>query len=116
MENDKPKTGNRKPARSKNKPVVTTVTTTEAGSPLMFVTIEEHEELLNEKISQIISLENGLRANESLSKSLNAQLSAQKFAEGKLKHDIEYAEKQLKRLTDNLNKIPTWIKKLFKAL
>ena len=113
MENDKPKTGNRKSTKSKNKPVVPT---TEAGSPLIFVTIEEHEEKLNEKISQIISLENGLRANESLSKSLNAQLSAQKFAEGKLKHDIEYAEKQLKRLTDNLNKIPNWIKKLFKAL
>jgi len=113
-----------KPKKRRNssakKPTVTKESVTplvkEESKSVMFITIEEHNEIINEKVSHNISLENGLRANEALCKSLSAQLSAQKFAEGKLKHDIEYAEKQLKRLTDNLNKIPTWIKKLFKAL
>lgn len=98
MENQIPKTGNRKPARRNNKQVTPT---TEAGNPVMFVTIEEHNEKINEKLSQLISLENAFRGCE------------RKIT------NLESAVKDLKGSNNNLrlsfSRIPTWIKKLFNA-
>ena len=110
MENQIPKTGNRKPARSKNKKAVST---TEAGNPVMFITIEEHNALMDEKVSQLISLENGLRASENSLEKANSKNLELKEEIRKLRQTVSNEYLNTSNYMHKLNKIPTWIKKLF---
>ena len=112
MENQIPKTGNRKPTRRNNKQVKPT---TEAGNPVMFVTIEEHNEKIDEKISQLISLENAFRGCEQKITSLEDAVRDLKGANNKLKLSLSNETIIAAGYLNNLRKIPTWIKKLFNA-
>ena len=107
-----PKTGNKKPTRAKTKQ---TVSTTEAGSPVMFITIEEHNSLMDEKVSQLISLENGLRASEHSLEKANSKISDLKHDNNRLRLSLSNEYTVSSGYLNRLNKIPTWIKKLFNA-
>ena len=113
MDNKNPiKDGSRRPRRRKptNNPVKT-----EAGNPVMFVTIEEHNSALDEKISQLISLENGLRASES--KLEQAEIKIKELREGNQKLRLSLSNESIAAAgyLNKLSKIPNWIKKLFNA-
>lgn len=112
MENQIPKTGNRKPTRRNNKQVTST---TEAGNPVMFVTIEEHNAKVDEKNSQLISLENGLRGCEQKITNLEDAVKDLKSANQKLRFSLTNESIVSSGYLSKLNKIPTWIKKLFNA-
>jgi CRISPR/Cas system CMR-associated protein Cmr5 small subunit len=112
MENNNPRRdGRRKPQTKK----VTNETTTEAGSPVMFVTIEEHTKMIDEKTSQLISLENGLRGSEQTIANFENTVRDLKAANQKLKLSLSNETIVAAGYLNKLSKIPNWIKKLFNA-
>ena len=79
----------------------------EESKAVMFITIEEHNEIINEKVSHNISLENGLRANEALTNQLKQQTNDRKMLYNELNREVF-------RLKNELSKIPNWVKYIFK--
>jgi len=84
-------------------------------------TIDRQSELIDEKISQIISLQNGLSANERMLEELNVkikdyskqvmELKAENVRIRTLHNNLDY---NLKHAYDQLAKVPKFIKMLFK--
>jgi predicted RNase H-like nuclease (RuvC/YqgF family) len=100
---------------NRRKPQPKSETTTEAGSPVMFVTIEEHTKMIDEKTSQLISLENGLRAIESEVEKLKATNSDLRNGNDKLRRSLTNENIIAAGYLNKLSKIPNWIKKIFDA-
>jgi hypothetical protein len=112
MENNSPvKNAGKKPHNRK----VNNEVKTEAGNPVMFVTIEEHNAKVDEKNSQLISLENGLRGCEQKITNLEDAVKDLKSANQKLRFSLTNESIVSSGYLSKLNKIPTWIKKLFNA-
>jgi hypothetical protein len=112
MENNSPvKNAGKKPHNRK----VNNEVKTEAGNPVMFVTIEEHNEKINEKLSQLISLENAFRGCEQKITSLEDAVKDLKSANQKLRLSLSNETIIAAGYLNKLNKVPTWIKKLFNA-
>jgi CRISPR/Cas system CMR-associated protein Cmr5 small subunit len=112
MENNSPvKNAGKKPHNRK----VNNEVTTEAGNPVMFVTIEEHNEKINEKLSQLISLENAFRGCEQKISNLEDAVKDLKGSNNKLRLSLSNETIIAAGYLNKLSKIPTWIKKLFNA-
>lgn len=112
MENNSPvKNAGKKPHNRK----VNNEVKTEAGNPVMFVTIEEHNAKVDEKNSQLISLENGLRGCEQKITNLEDAVRDLKGANNKLKLSLSNETIIAAGYLNKLSRIPTWIKKLFNA-
>jgi len=101
---------------NRRKPQPKNETTTEAGSPVMFVTIEEHTKMIDEKTSQLISLENGLRGIESEVKKLTATNNDLRNSNDKLRRSLTNENIIAAGYLTKLSKIPKWIKKIFGAV
>ena len=79
-----------------------------------------HSELLDEKVSQIISLQNGLNANERLLGDLNIkikdyakQVSDLKYENSQLRMSYTNLKFDAETVVEQLNKIPSLVKWLF---
>ena len=107
-----------KPRRRARKPQAET---TEAISILATPLVDRQSELIDEKISQIISLQNGLSANERMLEELNVkirdyskqvmELKADNVRIRTLHNNLDY---NLKHAYEQLAKVPNFIKWLFK--
>ena len=83
-------------------------------------TIDKQSELINEKVSQIISLQNGLSANERMLADLNVkikdyskqvmELKADNVRIRTLHNNLDY---NLKHAYEQLSKLPKFVKRLF---
>jgi hypothetical protein len=80
----------------------------------------KHSELLDEKVSQIISLQNGLNANERLLEGLNIkikdyakQVSDLKYENSQLRMSYTNLKFDAEQVVAQLNKIPSFFKWLF---
>ena len=83
--------------------------------------IDKQSELINEKVSQIISLQNGLNANERMLTELNARLKefssqvtdlkAENVRIRTLHNNLDY---NLKRAYEQLSKLPNFVKWIYK--
>jgi predicted RNase H-like nuclease (RuvC/YqgF family) len=103
-----------KKTRSRVKKSVTKPTAvTEAGSPVMFVTIEEHQKIIDEKTLQIKTLENTLNASESNIKTLNTHLTEYNHEARNLKFNVTVLTHEVSKLKNKLDSIPSWVKYLF---
>ena len=112
MENNNPrKDGRRKPQTKKG----TNEPKTDAGNPVMFVTIEEHAKMIDEKTSQLISLENGLRGSESKIDELTSTIRELRNSNDKLRRSLTNESVVASGYLTKLSKIPNWIKRLFDA-
>jgi archaellum component FlaC len=100
---------------NRRKPQPKNETTTEAGSPVMFVTIEEHAKMIDEKTSQLISLENGLRGIESEVAKLKATNNDLRNNNDKLRRSLTNENIISANYLNKLSRIPNWIKKIFGA-
>ena len=79
-----------------------------------------HSELLDEKVSQIISLQNGLNANERLLGDLNIkikdyakQVSELKYENSQLRISYNNLKFDAEHVVEQLNKVPGFFKWLF---
>lgn len=86
---------------------------TEAGNPVMFVTIEEHNKMLDDKNSQIIKLENAVNAAEKIIKNLDSKISDFSNDNRSIRFNITSLNHQIENLKSSLDAIPGWIKYLF---
>ena len=86
---------------------------TEAGNPVMFVTIEEHQAIVDEKTAQIISLKNGITACEDSIDSLKKLNSKAADDIISLRRELNNQKMLCSLYLKDLNAIPKWIKKLF---
>jgi peptidoglycan hydrolase CwlO-like protein len=86
---------------------------TEASNPVMFVTIEEHNKMLDDKNSQIIKLENAMNAAEKIVKNLDSKISDFSNENRSIRFNITSLNHQIQDLKSNLDAIPRWIKYLF---
>lgn len=107
-----------KPRRRSRKPQVDAlVADVNVTSP----TIDRQSELINEKVSQIISLQNGLSANERMLDELNVkikdyskqvmELKADNVRIRTLHNNLDY---NLKHAYEQLAKIPNFVKWIYK--
>ena len=108
-----------KPRRRARKPQIETteVTAKLLATPL----VDRQSELIDEKISQIISLQNGLSANERMLDELNVkikdyskqvmELKAENVRIRTLHNNLDY---NLKHAYEQLAKVPNFVKWLFK--
>jgi chromosome segregation ATPase len=101
MEN-KPKRRSRKPKTEVTEPTI------------------NHSELIDKKVSQIISLQNGLNANERLLEDLNIkikdyakQVSDLKYENSQLRMSYTNLKFDAEHVVAQLNKIPSFFKWLF---
>jgi hypothetical protein len=107
-----------KPRRRSRKPQVDALV---ADVSVTAPTIDRQSELINEKVSQIISLQNGLSANERMLEELNVkikdyskqvmELKADNVRIRTLHNNLDY---NLKHAYEQLTKLPKFIKWLFK--
>ena len=108
-----------KPRRRARKPQAET---TEAISILATPLVDRQSELIDEKISQIISLQNGLSANERMLDDLNVkikeyskqvmELKADNVRIRTLHNNLDY---NLKHAYEQLSKLPKIVKWFFKV-
>ena len=107
-----------KPRRRARKPQAeTTEVTAKVAAPV----VDRHSELIDEKISQIISLQNGLSANERMLEELNVkikdyskqvmELKADNVRIRTLHNNLDY---NLKHAYEQLSKLPKIVKWFFK--
>jgi chromosome segregation ATPase len=107
-----------KPRRRARKPQTDALV---ADVSVVSPTIDRQSELINEKVSQIISLQNGLSANERMLEELNVkikdyskqvmELKADNVRIRTLHNNLDY---NLKHSYEQLAKLPKFIKWLFK--
>ena len=86
---------------------------TEAGSPVMFVTIEEHQKILDNKNSENIALNNSLNASEKIIKNLDRKITELSNDNRSVRFNVINLNHQIDDLKTKLNSIPRWIKYLF---
>jgi cell shape-determining protein MreC len=108
-----------KPRRRSRKPQAETLTADVNVTPVAVV--DRHSELIDEKISQIISLQNGLSANERMLEELNVkikdyskqvmELKAENVRLRNLHTNLDY---NCKRAYEQLAKVPKVVKWIFK--
>ena len=106
-----------KPRRRARKPQAETLT---ADVSVTSPVIDKQSELINEKVSQIISLQNGLSANERMLDELNVkikeyskqvmELKADNVRIRTLHNNLDY---NLKSAYEQLSKVPKFVKWLF---
>lgn len=89
------------------------VNTTEAGSPVLFVSVEEHQRMLDDKNSQIITLENAVNAAEKIVKNLDRKITELSNDNRSVRFNVTSLNHQVDNLKSNLDSIPGWIKYLF---
>jgi peptidoglycan hydrolase CwlO-like protein len=87
--------------------------TTEAGSPVLFVSIEEHQKTIDSKTSQIITLENAVRAAESIVKGLDKKISDLSNECRSARFNVTALTHEVNNLKTKLDSIPGWVKYLF---
>jgi uncharacterized protein YlxW (UPF0749 family) len=87
--------------------------TTEAGSPVLFVSIEEHQKAVDSKTSQIITLENAVRAAESIVKGLDKRISDLSNENRSARFNVTALTHEVNNLKTKLDSIPGWVKYLF---
>jgi peptidoglycan hydrolase CwlO-like protein len=87
--------------------------TTEAGSPVMFVSIEEHQKEIDSKTSQIITLENAVRAAETIVKGLDKKILDLSNDVRSAKFNVTGLTHEVNNLKAKLDSIPGWVKYLF---
>ena len=87
--------------------------TTEAGSPVLFVSIEEHQKAIESKSSQIITLENAVRAAESIVKGLDKKISDLSNENRSVRFNVTALTHEMNNLKTKLDSIPGWVKYLF---
>jgi peptidoglycan hydrolase CwlO-like protein len=87
--------------------------TTEAGSPVMFVSIEEHQKEIDSKTSQIITLENAVRAAETIVKGLDKKILDLSNDVRSAKFNVTGLTHEVNNLKTKLDSIPGWVKYLF---
>jgi peptidoglycan hydrolase CwlO-like protein len=110
MENNNPrKDGRRKPQTKK----VTNEPKTDAGSPVLFVSIEEHQKEIDSKTSQIIKLENATRAAESIVKGLDKKILDLSNDNRSVRFNVTALTHEMNNLKTKLDSIPGWVKYLF---
>jgi peptidoglycan hydrolase CwlO-like protein len=86
---------------------------TEAGNPVMFVTVEEHNKMLDDKNSQIIKLDNAINAAEKIIKNLDSKINDFSNENRSIRFNITSLNHQIQDLKTKLDTIPRWIKYLF---
>jgi peptidoglycan hydrolase CwlO-like protein len=89
--------------------------TTEAGSPVMFVSIEEHQKAIDSKTSQIITLENAVRAAEGIVKGLDKKISDLSNECRSARFNVTALTHEVNNLKTKLDSIPGWVRYLFGA-
>jgi peptidoglycan hydrolase CwlO-like protein len=87
--------------------------TTEAGSPVLFVSIEEHQKAIDSKTSQIITLENATRAAETIVKGLDKKILDLSNDNRSLRFTVTGLTHEMNNLKTKLDSIPGWVKYLF---
>ena len=87
--------------------------TTEAGNPVLFVSIEEHQKEIDSKTSQIITLENAVRAAESIVKGLDKKILDLSNDVRSAKFNVTGLTHEVNNLKTKLDSIPGWVKYLF---
>ena len=87
--------------------------TTEAGNPVLFVSIEEHQKAIDNKTSQIITLENAVRAAESIVKGLDKKISDLSNECRSARFNVTALTHEVNNLKTKLDSIPGWVKYLF---
>ena len=87
--------------------------TTEAGSPVLFVSIEEHQKAIESKSSQIITLENAVRAAETIVKGLDKKISDLSNENRSARFNVTALTHEVNNLKTKLDSIPGWVKYLF---
>ena len=107
-----------KPRRRARKPQVDALV---ADVSITSPVIDKQSELINEKVSQIISLQNGLSANERMLADLNVkikdyskqvmELKADNVRIRTLHNNLDY---NLKRAYEQLSKLPNFVKWIYK--
>jgi chromosome segregation ATPase len=107
-----------KPRRRSRKPQVDGIV---ADVSVTAPTIDKQSELINEKVSQIISLQNGLNANERMLEELNVkikeyskQVMELKADNVKLRNSYTNLDYNCKNVYAQLAKVPKFIKWLYK--
>jgi chromosome segregation ATPase len=107
-----------KPRRRARKPQVDALA---ADVSVTAPTIDRQSELINEKVSQIISLQNGLSANERMLEELNVkikeyskQVMELKADNVKLRNSYTNLDYNCKNVYAQLAKVPKFIKWLYK--
>jgi len=111
-----------KPRRRARKPQAETADVTIKAIPTPVVDAR-HSELIDEKISQIISLQNGLSANERMLEELNVkikdyskqvmELKADNVRIRTLHNNLDY---NLKHAYEQLAKLPNFVKWIYKII
>jgi len=106
-----------KPRRRSRKPKVET---TESTIVVTQTADAKHSELIDEKVSQIISLQNGLSANERLLGDLNIkikdyakQVSELKYENSQLRMSYTNLKFDAETVVAQLKKVPSLVKWLF---
>ena len=89
--------------------------TTEAGSPVLFVSIEEHQKEIDSKTSQIITLENAVRAAETIVKGLDKRILDLSNDIRSAKFNVTGLTHEVNNLKTKLDSIPGWVRYLFGA-
>jgi peptidoglycan hydrolase CwlO-like protein len=87
--------------------------TIEAGNPVLFVSIEEHQKAIDSKTSQIITLENAVRAAESIVKGLDKKISDLSNDNRSVRFNVTALTHEMNNLKTKLDSIPGWVKYLF---
>jgi predicted RNase H-like nuclease (RuvC/YqgF family) len=107
-----------KPRRRARKPQAET---TEVISILATPLVDRQSELIDEKISQIISLQNGLSANERMLEELNVkikdyskQVMELKAENVRLRNLYTNLDFNCKKVYEQLAKVPNFVKWIFK--
>jgi chromosome segregation ATPase len=110
-----------KPRRRARKPQAETLIADVNVTPVAVV--DRHSELIDEKISQIISLQNGLSANERMLEELNVkikdyskqvmELKADNVRLRTLHNNLDY---NLKHAYEQLAKLPNFVKWIYKII
>ena len=107
-----------KPRRRARKPQAETLTAAVNVTPVAVV--DRHSELIDEKISQIISLQNGLSANERMLEELNVkikdyskQVMELKAENVRLRNLYTNLDFNCKKVYEQLAKVPKFVKWLY---
>jgi peptidoglycan hydrolase CwlO-like protein len=87
--------------------------TTEAGNPVLFVSIEEHQKEIDSKTSQITTLENAVKAAENIVRGLDKKILDLSNDIRSAKFNVTGLTHEVNNLKSKLDSIPGWVKYLF---